>query len=102
MQHSQDLADSVTEQLDRLQDQQNGSSIQGNYGDFADEFKVGDGVPSGEALVASLRAADRHYLSARTLDHYDGAGWSTTINHQTGLDGGDSPGAPPASPLMRP
>lgn len=95
VQHSQDLADSVTEQLDRLQDQQNGSSIQGNYGDFADEFKVGDGVPSGETLVASLRAADRHYLSARTLDHYDGAGWSTTINQQTGLDGGDFPGAPP-------
>ncbi|MBX3069937.1 MAG: transglutaminase domain-containing protein [Thermomicrobiales bacterium] len=94
-QHAQELADTVTEQIDRLPNKGSGSTLAGNYGEFADEFKVGDGIASGETLIASLRAADQHYLAARKFDNYDGAGWSSTFGVPPELDGAEILDAPP-------
>ncbi|HET9659027.1 MAG TPA: transglutaminase-like domain-containing protein [Thermomicrobiales bacterium] len=52
--------------------------VAGNYGAFADQFKVGDGVPSGDTPIVVVQANGEEYLAARRLNEYDGAGWRST------------------------
>ncbi len=52
----------------------------GNYGAFADQFKVGDGVPSGDTPLVVVQANGELYLAARRLNDYDGSGWKSTTS----------------------
>ncbi len=54
--------------------------ISGNYGAFSDQFKVGDGVPSGDVPIVIVQANGEEYLAARRLNTYDGEGWKSTIS----------------------
>lgn len=54
--------------------------ISGNYGAFSDQFKVGDGVPSGDAPIVIVQSNGEEYLAARRLNDYDGEGWKSTIS----------------------
>lgn len=55
-------------------------SATGNYGAFSDQFKVGDGVPSGDTPIVIVQASGEEYLAARRLDEYDGTGWMSTTS----------------------
>lgn len=55
----------------------------GNYGTFSDQFKVGEGVPSGDSPIAVVQANGEEYLAARRMNEYDGTGWKSTSS-QTG------------------
>lgn len=75
------LASWVSERLDPSNS--NGPkplSTQGNYGSFADQFKVGDGVPSGDSPVAIVQSNGEEYLAARRMNQYDGTGWRASAS----------------------
>ncbi|CAN5756052.1 hypothetical protein BH23CHL5_BH23CHL5_21810 [soil metagenome] len=74
---SQSLLDTLANQADRLPTRDQASVPDGNYGEFADEFRVGEGVPTGDTEIALLRSAGPRYLAARKFDVYDGTGWSS-------------------------
>ncbi|MGE3798079.1 MAG: transglutaminase family protein, partial [Thermomicrobiales bacterium] len=76
---AESLAETVDGQIDRFTGGQSPETLGGNYGEFAEEFRVGEGVPSGDAQIATLRATDRSYLTARNFDYFDGTGWSSTL-----------------------
>ncbi|MCA9860592.1 MAG: DUF4129 domain-containing protein, partial [Thermomicrobiales bacterium] len=74
------IASWVSDTLDRSG--QPGSTPElasGNYGSFDDQFKVGEGIPSGDSPVAVVQSGSREYLAARRLNEYDGSGWLSTI-----------------------
>jgi transglutaminase-like putative cysteine protease len=77
---SQSAADAVIEQLDRLPTSDGDTTPAGNYGQFSDEFRIGEGVPAGDTPIALLRAASPSYLAARKFDDYDGRGWSSSYD----------------------
>jgi transglutaminase-like putative cysteine protease len=91
---SQSLADQVKHQLDRLPTRDDGSSLVGNYGQFTDAFRVGEGAPSGDSPIALLRSISPDYLAARKFDHYDGEGWSSTTG-STDIDTSTAESQPP-------
>lgn len=94
--HNFDLDDRVLQQAtnggdrlaswveDRLGSFDSGTSEQllatGNYGSFADQFKVGDGIPSGDVPIVVMDANQSEYLAARRLNDYDGTGWKSTTS----------------------
>ena len=59
--------------------------VNGNYGAFSDQFKVGDGVPTGDTPLVVVQANGAEYLAARRMNDYDGVGWRT-ITSATGAD----------------
>jgi transglutaminase-like putative cysteine protease len=77
---SRNAADAIVEQLDRLPTQDGDSAPAGNYGQFSDEFRIGEGVPTGDTPIALLRSAEPSYLAARKFDDYDGRGWSSSFD----------------------
>lgn len=89
---SQSTADAVIEQLDRLPGKGDDSAPVGNYGQFSDEFRIGEGVPAGDMPIALLRAVGPSYLAARKFDTYDGRGWSSSFDI---LEGSSSSAQPP-------
>lgn len=56
----------------------------GNYGSFSDQFKVGDGVPTGDSPLVVVQSNDEEYLAARRLNDYDGSGWKATTSSTEG------------------
>ncbi len=85
------LASWVEERFDSFGSTSPGSlATAGNYGAFSDQFKVGDGVPSGDVPIVVVQANGEKYLAARRLDNYDGTGWRST----TGQDGDAASQAP--------
>lgn len=65
-------------------------AVAGNYGAFSDQFKVGDGVPSGDSPIVVVQANSEEYLAARRMNEYDGSGWRATASQ---TDGSVSPGS---------
>ncbi len=55
-------------------------AVAGNYGAFSDQFKVGDGVPSGDSPIVVVQANNEEYLAARRMNEYDGTGWRATAS----------------------
>src|SRR5680860_502530 len=92
---SQSAADTLMEQLDRLPTNDQDSSPVGNYGQFSDEFRIGEGVPTGDLEIALLRAAGPSYLAARKFDTYDGRGWSSSFDIIEGAAGSGAESQPP-------
>ncbi len=84
---SQRAAESISSQIDRITEGDPSNFVAGNYGEFSDEFKIGEGVASGDTPVARLRSPERSYLTARRFDYYDGSGWSTTLGELPVADG---------------
>ncbi len=75
------LASWITENFD--QSNPGGSEplpATGNYGAFSDQFKVGDGVPTGDSPLAVMQAGGEEYLAARRLNEYDGSGWLSSTS----------------------
>lgn len=63
----------------------------GNYGAFSDQFKVGDGVPTGDVALVIMQSDSEHYLAARRLNEYDGTGWKETTGDESTSDAGQPP-----------
>jgi transglutaminase-like putative cysteine protease len=65
-------------------------AVAGNYGAFSDQFKVGDGVPSGDSPIVIVQANSEEYLAAHRMNEYDGSGWRETASQ---TDGSTMPGS---------
>ncbi|MEZ4665676.1 MAG: transglutaminase-like domain-containing protein [Thermomicrobiales bacterium] len=75
------LASWITDRFDQSSSNPSGPQpVAGNYGAFSDQFKVGDGVPSGDVPIVVMDADDEEYLAARRLNEYDGSGWKSTTS----------------------
>ncbi len=60
--------------------------VAGNYGAFSEQFKVGDGVPSGDTPIVIVHADGEEYLAARRMNEYDGSGWKATTSQTEGVE----------------
>jgi hypothetical protein len=87
---AQGLSESLLDRLDDLSGDSSSSTLSGDYGQFSDEFRVGEGVPSGDTEIALLRATRPAYLAARKFDSYDGQGWSSSFESSPS-DGSSQP-----------
>lgn len=55
-------------------------AVAGNYGAFSDQFKIGDGIPTGDSPIVVMQASGERYLAARRMSEYDGAGWISSAS----------------------
>lgn len=80
--HSGDqLATWISDRFDQSNSGPTGPQpVTGNYGSFSDQFKVGDGVPSGDIPIVVVQANEEEYLAARRLNEYDGSGWKSATS----------------------
>ena len=75
------LASWITDRFDQSSTGPTGPQpATGNYGAFSDQFKVGDGIPTGDIPIVVVQANGEEYLAARRLNEYDGSGWMSTAS----------------------
>lgn len=73
------LADWISDRFDETESGRTGPQpTSGNYGAFSDQFRVGDGVPTGDVPIVVMQSDGEKYLVARRMNEYDGSGWKST------------------------